>query len=773
MAHNTKYIQSRKHTAGARQPASTASLAAAAALVALGLPAHAQQSDTATPVATGTTLKEVKVESARDTGYQPSAPSSPKFTQPLLDTPQTVTVIRKEVLQEQAATTLTDALRNTPGITFQLGENGNTATGDAVFLRGFDTQGSIFVDGVRDVGTIARDMFNIEQVEVIKGPAGADIGRGAPTGYINLSSKQPVLGDVSSASLSAGTDDQKRIAADINRALGETSAVRLNLMAQNSGTPGRDFVRNQRWGFAPSVAFGLGTDTRTTLQYLHMDQSNRPDGGLPTVGLAGYTLPQLAARGGNGPRADTSRYYGYLSDHDDVKADQLTAKFERDLAPGVTLRNLTRWGRSTQDLVLTAPFSNGLITPNLNDPASWSMRVLPQGKHQRNTVLANQTNITADLNAGGFKHSVTAGLELAREEQVTRARAALIDASNGVRVVTNGVPSFQSYVNLYDPNPGRAFAPVRESGARTEGKVTTAALYAFDTIEFSPQWQLSAGLRYEHYKTDYLSLPATGATTAVARTDGSDSLLTGKLGLVFKPADNGSIYAAYATSAKPPGSDFALSTTAANINNPNVNPQKARTLELGTKWEVLNRSLTLTAAAFRTENRNEQTTPDPVTNEVVQFGKTRVQGIELSAAGQITPVWQVIGGLARTDAKILEGTAAQNGAAIRYSPKLTATLWTTYKLPMGLTVGGGARYVDTQMRSTSNAAITAASFFPNIPSYTVFDAMLGYEVNRNVSLQLNVFNLADKFYLARVNNAGNRYMLGAARSALLTANVKF
>lgn len=767
MAHNTIYIKSRKHSAVARP----AGMAAAAALMALGLPAQAQ-----TPPGTAdATLQEVKVESVRDSGYQPSASSSPKFTQPLLDTPQTITVIRKEVLQDQAATTLTEALRNTPGITFQLGENGNTATGDAVFLRGFDTQGSIFVDGVRDVGTITRDMFNIEQVEVVKGPAGTDIGRGAPTGYINLQSKQPLADNLSAATVSVGTDDQKRLTADINRALDASgsSAVRLNLLAQDSGTPGRDFVRNKRWGIAPSVAFGLGTATRTTLSYLHMDQQNRPDGGLPTVGLAGYYLAQLAGRGGNGPRADTGNYYGYLSDHDDVKADQFTARIEHDIAPGVTVRNLTRWGRATQDLVLTAPFSNGLTTPDINDPSGWSMRVLPQGKHQRNTVLTNQTNLTAELQAGGFKHSLSAGLELAREEQDTRARAAALNAGNGTPVVSNGATSYQSFVNLYAPDPGRVFVPVADTGARTRGKVTTAALYAFDTIELSRQWQLTAGLRYEHYKTDYLSTPATGSTTAVAAADGSDSLLTGKLGLVYKPADNGSIYAALATSAKPPGSDFALSTTAANINNPNMDPQKARTVELGTKWEVLDRRLTLTGAAFRTENRNEQAAADPVTNEVVQFGKTRVQGIELSAAGQITPAWQLIAGLARIDSKILEGTAAQNGAAIRYSPKLTATLWSTYKLPMGLTVGAGLRYVDTQMRSTSNAALTGTSFFPHIPSYTVADAMLGYEINRNVSLQLNVFNLTDKFYLARVNNAGNRYMLGTPRSALLTANVKF
>jgi catecholate siderophore receptor len=150
-----------------------------------------------------------------------------------------------------------------------------------------------------------------------------------------------------------------------------------------------------------------------------------------------------------------------------------------------------------------------------------------------------------------------------------------------------------------------------------------------------------------------------------------------------------------------------------------------------------------------------------------------VQGVELSATGQITPAWAVIGGIAYTNAKILEGTATTTGSAIRYSPKVTATLWSTYKLPMGLTFGGGVRYVDTQARSTSNAAVTPTSFFPKIPAYTVFDAMVAYEINRTVSLQLNVYNLTDKFYIARLNNAGNRFTMGTPRSFLVTANVKF
>ena len=238
------YIRSRKH---AVQPATRRS-ATAAALAALAIPAavHAQGTPQSTAQATPSeqALPEVKVKGNNDAPYKADTISSPKFTQPLVDTPQTITVIKKEVLQEQGAVSLSDALRNTPGITFLMGENGNTATGDSIFMRGFDTQGSIFVDGIRDLGTVTRDTYNIEQVEVVKGPAGADIGRGSPTGYINLVTKLPLAEDFSAGSVSVGSGVRGRATADLNRQLDlgvEGSAVRLNAMVS-----GRRRARSRR-----------------------------------------------------------------------------------------------------------------------------------------------------------------------------------------------------------------------------------------------------------------------------------------------------------------------------------------------------------------------------------------------------------------------------------------------------------------------------------------------------------------------------------------------
>src|SRR6478752_6475788 len=281
------YIQSRKHDVVRALPP-FGSAAAAATLIALAVPAMAQTSTN--------TLKEVRVEDSTADEFRVENSANPKFTAPLVDIPQVIQVIPEALMREQGATTLTEALRNTPGAgAFFLGENGSTNTGDSIFMRGFDASSSIFVDGVRDVGAISRDMFNIEQVEVVKGPSGTDVGRTSPTGYINLITKKPRLENSFSGSLTYGSADYGRGTLDWNRVIsgadGSSTAFRLNAVAEDGGVAGRDVVKNKRWGIAPSIAFGLNTPTRVYLDYLHVKQNNLPDGGVPTIGLPGYSTP--------------------------------------------------------------------------------------------------------------------------------------------------------------------------------------------------------------------------------------------------------------------------------------------------------------------------------------------------------------------------------------------------------------------------------------------------------------------------------------------------
>lgn len=771
MAQSNIYIQSRKHSAG-RLPSSAGLVACATVLAGatLAMPAMAQTAETA--------LKEVKVEGNADTGYTPGQLSSPKFTQPLVNTTQTVNVIKEQLLQEQGATTLTEALRNVPGAgTFYAGENGNTSTGDAVYMRGFDSSSSIYVDGVRDIGSISRDMFNIDQVEVTKGPAGTDYGRSAPTGAINLVSKQANLNNSFGGSLGLGSASYKRASIDLNRVVNaETgTAVRLNAMAQDANVAGRNGIENNRWGIAPSFAFGLNSPTRVFVNLLHIKQSNVPDGGVLTMGLPGYTSPDPAKRGylSGAARVNSKNFYGTASDHDDVTATMATLKVEHDFSATTKLRNTTRWGETKQDYLLTAFMagSTQLVTPNANDPSTWTMSRNINTKDQVNRILTNQTNLSTSLATGSVQHDLSLGLELTREEQTNYGLA------------TKGtVPA----VSVYNPDSSISLPDYQRNGADSKGKTDTVALYAFDTLKFNDQWQANLGLRLDRYKTSYNAMAVCTATsttqpcgsnpvgTVVPTTsDGlskSGTLLSWKAGVLYKPAPNGSVYLNYALSQQPPGgSNFALSAAVNNAANPNMDPQKAKTLELGSKWELAEKNLMLSGALFRTEVTNEIVTNSDGT--VGQTGKKIVQGLELGVIGQINKAWGVSAGYTVQNTKVDTGAlvAADASNGLTYTPKNAFSLWSTYQLPFGLTVGGGARYAGGLKRGTDGAVGT-----PNhTDSYWVFDAMASYRVNKNLDIQLNVFNLFDKDYVAAINKSGYRYFPGIARSARLTANFKF
>lgn len=726
--------------------------------------------------------------------------SSDKFTQPMVDTPQTIVVVKKELFQQQAATSLSETLRNTPGITMLLGENGNTATGDSIFMRGFDTQGSIFVDGIRDLGSISRDTFNTEQVEIAKGPAGVDNGRGAASGYVNMSSKMANLDSAISGNVSAGSGDYKRATLDVNQVLSDTSAVRINLLKQDAGVAGRDKIENNYQGVAASLGLGLGTDTRTYFNLLNMEQSGIPDGGVPTIGLEGYynaifdarpstTYPKGGPLAGTTPaEVDSANFYGSTSDHNDVKASMATARMEHDLADNITLRNTSRYGRNRVEQVLTGvntvTFAPSVTATPLA-PEAWTVSRSRQGKDQVNQILTNQTNLTASFNAGGVKHEVASGIEFIYESQLAYALGTPYASA------TSSTRAAQVNANLYNPSTQDVFQPVVRDAAKTDGETTTYALYVLDTITLNDHWELSAGVRAErfHTRTDILTRQAAVTAPAVqtipvgtmvgtaAQLD--DELLSWKIGGVYKPTENGSIYASYATSQLPPGgSNFSLSTSSTlGTNSPNVDPQKGTNQEIGTKWNVFGDKLALTAAVFRSTNDNEfVSNPDGTTTAV---GERRVEGIELGASGIIVQNWQVNAGLAYMEPEIIRGNrataaASTQGGAIQWSPKLTFTLWNSYTFKNGLVIGGGVRYIDSVMStSLTNADALSRRSMVELPDYWVIDAMASYPLNKNISLQLNVFNLTDEEYIASLNSGVSRYYPGVPRSARLGVTFTF
>lgn len=757
-------IKSRKHA----QP-----LCIPAALAALMIPAMAHAGANAAPDADAPPAARVTVVGTTPQDFKADHAASPKYTEALVNTPQTITVIKRELIEQQGAVTLTEALRSTPGVgTFFLGENGNTNTGDAIYMRGFDTSASIYVDGVRDLGSVSRDVFNIEQIDVLKGPAGTDNGSGAPTGSINLSSKRANLEQGGSASLAGGSGSHKRATVDYNHVLDAAngSALRINAMVQDSGNPGRDVVRNKRHAVAPALAFGLNGPTRFFLNTLHVRQDNLPDGGVPTIGLPGYGSPDPKRPFiANGPMVDPQGFYGSVRDYDKVDADMATARFEHDFSPSLKLINTSRYGKTRQDYLLTSFTANtaNLGTPDPADPSTWTLaRTLRTVKDQSNRILANQTVMTAQFGSGFVTHTVVGGLEFLSEEQRTF----------GYSGAGTLVP-----VKLYAPDPALPVTGLNlvRNGVFGAADVDTQSAYVFDTMKVGSNWQFSGGVRADRYEVDYRGAALSTATSHPSLPVGTlvqsamqvkDTLVNGKLAALYKPTANSSVYAMVASSKQPPGANLAVSTSANNAGNLRYEPQETGTAEIGGKIDLLSSKLALTAALYRTSVRNE-VEQDPVDLLYYQTGRKRVQGIELGVTGQIARGWLASVGYTHMDTEVTAGkmVTAAGANALSYTPKNAFTAWTSYSTPWGVKLGGGARYIGKSLRGTDGAVGTPAF----ADAYWVFDAMASYAITPNLDLQLNVYNLADERYVAAINKSGYRYTPGTPRSATLTANFRF
>lgn len=686
--------------------------------------------------------------SVSDTRFK--APTSPKFTEPLRDTPQTIVVVPSTVYTAQGASTLSDVLRNTPGITFAAGEGGSAAatSGDAFYLRGFDTSNNIFVDGVRDVGAYSRDVFNFEQVEIAKGSAATDVGRSASSGYINLITKLPRLEASTAIATTYGWDEataqtRRRVTLDTDQSLGSSvpipgAALRLNAVWQDSGTVGRDYANAKTWGLAPSLALGLGTPTRATVAYEHLQQNNLPDYGLPVAAFPGYQSTPAS------PAIDWTTFYGFTADYDHVTADAVTGRVEHDIAPGFMVSNQTRYSRVDREAVVTGPGSNATSYV----PATGLLTRSRQANKRATDILSNQTNFTAQAQTWGVTHDLSGGVELSRENAYS--------------------PAFTSAplapIPVAHPSPGSApdGTPVR-SGASSDARTDTLGLYAFDTLKLGRHWELSGGLRLDDYRTDFLSV-AAGVPPAriVARGD----LLTWKTGLVYKPAKSTSLYVSYGLSYKPPGTDFALSSAVNNQNNPDVDPQKTTNAEIGAKREFYHGRLLAAISLFAMKN-NKTVFTDPVLG-AIPAGAQTVKGSEFDLTGKLSDDWLILAGISWLDSVYDNGTAAQVGTSLPLTPKWSGNVWTTYRLPRGFTIGAGAQY-----RGEVNR-LDATTVLPRtMPAFWLANAMLAYDLTAHLTLRLNVNNLGNAHYVQSFNNNGARFTPGAPRSYLLTAELKF
>lgn len=703
-------------------------------------------------------LPEVVVSAETEKLYKPERLQTPKYTVPLRDVPQTVTVVPKSVIQERGATSLRDVLRNTPGITMQAGEGGVPA-GDNMSIRGFNARTDMFVDGIRDFGGYTRDPFNMEQVEVSKGPSSSNAGRGSTGGSINMVTKTPTLEKAYQIDAGVGTDNYFRNTIDVNQPLGEHMALRVNTLYHTAETPGRSYVEEERYGLAASLALGLGTETRFTLSYFHMESEGMPDYGIPWVPATGDFSNGLGSYTDAAPPVSFENFYGILDrDYEKTRTDIITAQFEHDFNENVKLTNTIRVGQTVRDSVITAPrFIDGDAgTPGTQIDGTINRQL--QSRDQKDSILAEQINLTLKFETWTLKHDLVIGGEAIYERSQNHGR--------GIRPGGPGTPT----TDIFNPTPHDNFLDrIVRNGVYADAEALSTSAYIFDTIHIGDQWELSGGLRYDRFDVSYKGeTTPTGApfgTTETNYLDRTDEMVSWRAGLVYKPRENGSIYLGYGTSFNPSAEGLTLAGAATAANNIGLEPEKSQTWELGTKWDLLDDKLQLTAAVFQTIKTNART-EDPADNTdvFVLDGEQEVRGFEFGFAGSITDKWRVFGGYTFLDSEI---TASANPLELdndlANTPRHSASLWTVYDLPHGFQIGLGAQFTDERYNNNTNARQAS--------SFCLFDAMVGYEVNKNFSVRLNVYNLADTEYIDRLGNG--HFIPGAGRSAVLSATYKF
>ena len=648
-----------------------------------------------------------------------------RFTEPLRDTPQSITAVTADVLDDRVITSLEDVLRTIPSITLGAGEfswQGNNPN-----IRGFNARDDMYLDGIRDFGSYARDPFNLETLEVLLGPSSTLFGRGSTGGAINQVTKQPTLDPMTNFSVNVGSDNTVRTTMDVGRPLArDGAAFRINALAHAGEVADRDGAQVERYGIAPSLAFGLGSATELTLSYMKQTADDRPDYGLPW--LDGRPAP--VAR---------ENFYGFDSDYLKTDADIFTGRLVRYHSSNVTSDWRVRYASYSRESRITEPLITdpNAATQPLDDISIF--RYVFFGDSEE-TLLTAQGTLTADLQVGDVEHSLVTGFELSSERSEP-------EFAFGI-----GVPG----TDLLAPDSSVAFSATSiEPRVRADTRGDTTALYVLDTIKLSDAWQVVAGLRWDRFETDYDAERFAGTPTPfnpgdVAGTesfDQTDDVVSYRTALVYKPSVERTWYLAGSTSFNPSAQSLSLLSTGRGLGTSNalLDPEENRSLEAGFKADLRGGDLAFAAAAFETTKTNARV-PDPNRPGFNALGgELRVRGFSTDVSGLLTQRLFVQAGYTYLDSEVVKaapGTAS--GAALANAPEHSLSIWADYRISEPLDFGVGVRYVDEQLAQSTFQA-------KSIPDYWLLDAMVRYNLTDRITLKLNLTNLTDEYYFGQLH----------------------
>ena len=693
---------------------------AATALVTPGLARAAAADDGAAADSDGASV--ITVIGTRESGYLANHSSTATRTDTaLLDVPQSVSVLTRDRLDDQAMLTIADALRYVPGATAAQGEGHR----DQIVLRGNNSTADFFVDGLRDDAQFYRDFYNIERLEILKGPNAMVFGRGGGGGIVNRVTKTPDAQSLIAADAAVDSFGAWRLGADINQPLANGIAARINAVYED-GANHRQVFDLQRWAVNPTLGFDLGGNGNLIIGYEHADDNRVVDRGVPSMDgrpLTGYRDTFF----GN-PDINRSLF----------NADIASFAANYALTDTLTIRQRARYG--DYDKIYRNLYPATAVNAGRFDVQAYS-----DATQRQNTL--SQTDLVWKTTTGGVRHTLLAGLEIGR--QVTR----------GQRLQGYFSPILDTvYANVGLADPFTAPTPIFRPGSVGTRNFRTRAdilgVFLQDQIAIGDNVEIVAGIRHDRFHLDFTDM-LTG--TAFARTD---NLWSPRLGLVVKPAATASLYASYSRSYLPQSGDQFSSldaTTAA------LEPERFENLEVGGKWDVAP-GLNLTAALYRL-TRNNTRAAGPLPGTIVLTGETRSQGLELAANGKLLPNWQVSAGIAFQDAEIRQGTtAAPAGRKVALVPRTQASLWTRYDVDDRFGAGIGVSHQGRSFANISNAV--------TLPAYTRVDAALFVNIAKGIEAQVNFENLFNTGYFPTAHT-DNNITTGGPRAARLTLRTRF
>jgi catecholate siderophore receptor len=675
-----------------------------------------QSSDQTTGPASGPqpeaiALPGVQVGAQRARSYLPSNPGLFRLTDTYLDIPQSMTIVTQDLMREQAAFNLRDSLRNVTGISLQAGEGGG-GQGDNLSLRGFPARTDIFLDGIRDVGQYNRDVFNLEQVDVLKGPSAVYFGRGSTGGVIDQVSKSPQKERFYDGTLSGGNGPLGRGTIDLNQPFGDSMAIRLNGLAQYSEPVGRDYVDFLRFGMAPSFAWGVGTPTLFTASYYYYYENNQPDRGIPIVTFPGQI--------GGPPDVDPSNYYGLVQqDEEKVHLNRVTLTFDHKFNDNIAVHNIFRYQYSDR---LSKVTPGGILQPITPGQPLSSIVVTRNraGRDENESILANQSEALFTFATWMLKHKLVGGVDVAHQTY-NRQTLTLTPGPN---------------TSLTDPDNFPPGIYTTTNGVRFEADATSVGAYVVDDVQIlrgSSSWRARASTTSTPTSRTSTSIAASPPTSAASTSSGrprgphraaherTDVLL--RLGSVLQPS--------------------AETLNSINVANQGVVPEQTDSYELGAKLGFFNNALGVTGALFRIDKANARTV-DPITGVASLDGNVRSQGFELGIIGRPVPEWNIFFGYTHLDTDILEGfEVGTQGKELANAPANTLSLWTTYDFLTKWQVGTGIFYSSSRFGNNANTR--------QVPGYVRWDLTGAYQVHKNVGVRLNIQNVMDTTYFDQVH----------------------